>query len=343
MNAAAKAWETRRAKANQSAPAPKKKIKLVPQEPIKMPKKPEPATAAEMMLRTVVLLITVNGIGNYRKVDPDSLNITDVETDKTVNKEWFGTHKKLMKAPELKKIQSICNKAKAYVFKLALPWSLKSGIYLLPREFQEELNTKLIEFQAELKPQIEGLADRLPEYKKEAKREQGHQFNENQFPTAAKIRSAFRITWRFLHIDSAQGLSKELYEQERKKAEEEWGETRDIIQTMLRTQLSEMVNHLVDKLTPVNSPSGPLRKIFKAGSIDNLNQFLSSFDARNITNDAQLKVLVDQAKRLIKDADPETLRTNEEVCDYTRHGFETIKLLLDPMIITKPRRHIELD
>lgn len=338
-SAAEKAWATRRAKAT-GTPAPAKKIKVAPQEPIVMPKKPTPATVEEMMMRTIVLLVTVNGIGNYRKVDPDSINITDATTNKDVDKSWFGTHRKLMRAPELKKIQSICNKAKAFIFKLALPFSLKSGIYLLPVEFQEELNTKLLEFQAELQPHIEGLAKRLPQYKQEAKSEQGKQFKDDDFPTAAKIRNAFRITWRFLFIDSAKGLTKELYEQERKKAEEEWGETRELVQQMLRAQMAEMVNHLVDKLTP--TPDG-LRKIFKKGSIDNLNQFLTTFDARNITNDAQLKVLTDKARNLIKDVDPEVLRTNQEVCAYTLHGFETIKLLLDPMIINKPRRAIELE
>lgn len=342
-SAAQKAWETMRARGyvgGKRPPAPpKKKIKLEPQAPIKMPKKNGEVTAEEMMLQTITLLVTIHGIGNYRKIDTESLNITDAQTDKEVNKDWIGVHKKLMNADELKKIQAIGNKARSYIFSRALPHSLKVGIYLLPRTFEEEMEEKLSEFQNEMKPLIESLANKLPEYKKEAKKEQGAQYNESQWPSAEKIRSAFRIQWRFLYIDSAKGLTKAIYERERQKAEAEWAETRQIVQQTLRTQLSAMVDYMVDRLTPTDGRT----KIFRSGCLDKLNEFLGTFDARNITNDVQMKVLVDKARSLVKHADVESIRTNEELRDYALHGFETIKTLLDPMIQNKPHRTIILE
>lgn len=315
------------------------KQKLPPQEPIVLPKQVQTASVKEMMLKTVVLVFTINGIGNRRKVDPDSINITDVQTNKEVNKEWLGVTRKLMDAEELKAISSIGNKAKAFIFTRALPSYIKQGVYLLPKEFDEEVDAKLKAFQAEMRPHIEQLANRLPEYKKEAKKEQGPQFREDQFPTVELIRSAFRLDWRFLYVDSAQGLSKALAEEERRKSEAAWSETRDTIQQVLRANLSEMVNHLVERLQPNEHGES---KMFKESSIGKFNDFLATFDARNITNDVQMKVLVDEAKALLKGRNMEDLRTNDATREYVRHGFETIQSLLDPMIATKHGRTITL-
>jgi hypothetical protein len=340
LNAADKAWATRRNKAKQPAPPPKKKVVLKPQEPIVMPKQVPTASVEEMMLRTVVLVITINGIGNRRKVDPDSINVTDSSTNEDVNKEWLGVTKKLMNAPELKKIAGICSKAKQCVTTRALPSFIKQGVYLLPKEFDEETDTKLKAFQAEMQPHIEELASNLPEYKKEAKKEQGTQFREDQFPTAAQIRTAFRINWRFLYVDSAKGLSKALAEEERRKSEEAWKETRETIQQVLRANLSDMVNHMVDRLSPNEHGE---KHIFRDSAVTKFQDFLATFDARNITNDAQMKILVDKAKSLIANTNTETLRTDQDTRDYVLHGFETIKTLLDPMIVNKPHRAIRLE
>jgi hypothetical protein len=344
--AALKAWETMRSKGivpGKPKP-PRPKLKLVPHTPIKMPKQVGVVSASQMMARTVVLVLTISGIGNRRKVNLDAINIT-AKNDKQkaqqqIDDQWLGVTKKLFDSEELDEITSIGNEARQWVENRALPSHIKKGVYLLPIDFIEETNTKLKEFEARRKPLVEKMIRRLDEHKAEAKARLRDLFDEDQYPTPNQLRAAFSIRWRFVYVDSAKNLeavSKEIYEEERKKAEASWAETRETIKQLLRTQLSEMVNHLVDKLK--TDTDGKV-KIFRESSIGKMEEFLGTFDARNIVNDQQMKILVDKAKSLIKTADVERLRTDKSVRDYVRHGFETIKVLLDPMVVDKPHRRI---
>jgi hypothetical protein len=346
LSPAEKAWATRRA--NGTAPQAKqqRKIKITPVAPIKMPKKQQAVTSQEIMMKTVVLILTINATGNRRKLDPRMLNVNNAD-----DQQWINATKKLMDAEELAEITSLNNKTRQFVESLALPSYIKKGVYLLPLELMETLDNRLTEDVARLKPLVDRMIAKLPQYKTEAKQRLSHMnvggkvqdmWDEEQFPVAEELRAAFRLHWSYKFIDSAKNIeavSKEIYDREVKKAEAEWTETREMIQSLLRTNLSEMVNHMIDRLTP---EADGRQKMFKENSVNKLNQFLATFDARNVTNDVQMKVLVDQAKSLVRDADAESLRSSDELRDHVRYGFETIKKLLDPMITIKGRRMITL-
>jgi hypothetical protein len=332
-------------------PKPKKpRPKLVPQAPIKMPKAGTPATAEQMMLRTVVLVLTISGIGNRRKVNTNAINITakagkhSVERpSQQIDDQWLGVTKKLFDSEELDEITSIGNEARQWVENRALPSHIKKGVYLLPIDFIEETNAQLKEFNTRRRPLVESMIRNLDRHKAEAKVRLKELFDADQYPTPEQLRAAFSITWRFVYVDSAKNLeavSKEIYEEERKKAEASWAETRETIQQLLRAQFAEKVNHFIDRLTP-GEDGKP--KVFREGSVDKFNEFLTTFDPRNITNDQKMKVLVDKAKGLLNTADTDTLRTDATVRDYVRHGFQTIQELLDPMVTDKPHRRIILE
>jgi hypothetical protein len=310
--------------------------KLAPVKAIKLPAV-KPATAEEMMLRTVVLVVTINGIGNHRKVDPGILNLNDEDVDMN----WLNTTKKLFKADALDKIQSIGNKAKAFVLSRASTHTyIKPGVYLLAKAFQTEVNDKLKEFDAEMKPYIEQLANGLEEHKAEAKQRLGPLYDESQYPTADYLRNAFRLTWRYLYIDSAEGLTKELAEEERKKTVAFWNETRNNIQQLLRAEFMEKLNSFIERLTP--DEQGKTKKL-RDGSITKFQDFCTTFSPRDCTNDAATRILVEQAQALLKDADGEGIQDNDQWRAHMKHGFETIKTILDPLIVNRPHRAIQLE
>lgn len=333
--AAKKAHETMRLR-KLNPPRPRPVFKPRPQEPIQMPKKVTEATAQEMQMRTVVMALTLEAIGNRRKV-----NTSKIEAQGT-DKNWLNVTKKLLECDELEEITSLYSEVRRYVEDHALPSIIKRGVYLLPIEFIESMEEKLTAFQARLASPVSRMCARLGTLKEEARRRLGPNYNGEDYWSAEELRGAFRLTWRFLYVDSAKNLdrvSQEIADKERERAETAWQETRETIQLLLRVNLKEMVDHLVDKLTPDQDGR---TKIFRDSSIEKMSAFLSTFDARNITNDAQMKVLVDKAKSLIAGTDPEGLRTQEEMRNYVRHGFETIKTLLDPMIAKRPVRSIIL-
>ncbi len=348
--AALKAWETIRARRHLPTPKPRPRPKMEPHKKIVLPKQDKSVSAGEMMLKTVVLVLTFNGIGNRRKVQSDEFQVASAPNAKDDN--WFNTTKKLLDAEELEKITSLYGEHRRFVESRALPSMIKKGVYLLPLDFVEEVNARLKQGEKDLEPLVESMVKKLNTYISEAKarlskvkvgNEVKNFFNEDDYPTGKELRAAFKLTWRFVYVDSAKNLeavSKEVYEEERAKAEAAWAETRETIKQLLRTQLSEMVDHLVTRLEPDESGK---KKIIRDDSTNKLQEFLQTFDSRNITNDTAMKVLVDKAKGLIKTADADMLRTDKTVRDYVRHGFETIQTLLSGMVTDKPHRSIRLE
>jgi len=347
-SAAQKAWETR--KRNRSNPPlpPKKTIKLQPLPAIKLPTNPELVSPDQIMARTCVMVLTFHGIGNRRKVDTDNIEVKSSDKraaakESEVDKAWLHLTKRLIEAEELDKITSSYGEMRRYVENLALPSYIKRGVYIMPTAFVMQVDAKLKEGTATVQPFIKSLGKRYEAIKAESQKRLGPQYNEADYMTREQLMAAFQVSWRFLYVDSAPnlaGVSKEIYEEERRKAQQDWADLAQVHRQMLRSHMSEFVNHLADRLAP--NEEGRL-KMFKEGSVTKFQQFLENFEPRNIGNDLQMKVLVDRAKQLLTGNDAESLRTNDELRAHVRQGFENIKAALDTMVVLKPRRIITFD
>jgi len=342
--AAQKAWDTMRSRGGKHKSTPKKPTpKLGPQVQIKLPKNPQWATAEEMMVRTVVLVLTFSGIGNRRKVDTSQIELANKSKDAEVDKEWLNLTKKLIDAEELEAISSLDGEARRFVETRALPSTIKRGVYLLPTVLVEEVNAKLKEYQQKRKPLVGTLVSKLKTLKTEAKARLKQLYDEADYPTPEQLNAAFVLTWRYLYVDSAKNLesvSKEIYDEERKKAEASWAETRETIKLLLRSEMKTMVDHLVERLEPNEHGE---KKSFRESSIDKMMDFLNVLPNRNIVNDEQLQILAEQAKSLITKTDVSMLRSDDTVRNYVRHGFETIQALLNPMVAEKPHRRLIIE
>ena len=342
-SAAKRAWITIRAKFGPSGPPRHAKLEVKPrpkkdmpkQEPIKMPK-PRPATAGEMSKRALVFIFTCSCIGNRRKVDTSEIKID-------ADKAWIGVSKKLIDAPELQAITSLISDARNYVANMALPaTTIKKGVYLMSKDLLEEVDAKLVDYDKQLVVLVENLLVVYSALMNEAKERLKGLFNREDYPTPEYLKSAFRLKWQCIKLNppDRDQMKQKMWERECAKTERMWMEMREAAQQTLRTNLADLVKHLADKLTPEKDGK---KKMFKEASITKLNEFLGTFDARNITNDVQLKVLVDKAKSLLKDTDAGVLRTDEATREYVAYGFETIKQALAPMIVNKPSRTIILE
>ena len=293
------------------------------------------AKATDVMNRCVAFVITFSGIGNHRKVDASKI---EVDADK----EWIGVSKKLFDSEEWKAIQTLDGKARQFVTdRCAL--ILKNGIYMMPGDFVEEVNDRLTEFQKE---RVELVADLIRAYDAtlaESRKRLRGLWDQSEFPTREEIRAAFKITWRVISWDTPANLknvSKAVYEQEQKKAQAAWAEMQEDMRQILRVSMADLVDHLVERLTPDEKGK---KKRFNDSAVEKVQEFLSTFDARNITNDVELKALAAKAKNLIADVDPKTLRESRSTRENVRAGFEKIARTFDTLIVDKPTRAISFD
>lgn len=353
LNAAQKAWVTRRKMQNLP---PKPPLVLKPIGKIVLPKevKIKTVSADRMFVKTAVFVLTTNAIGNHRQAKGDFGEnvfrvVADATTESVKKKNPFNTTKELMEAPELDEIFSLYGELRRFVETRTLPLAGLRSARLLPNEFDEEVNARVVETREKIEPLVEQLAKNLPRYKAEAKirlskvkvgNEIKNFYNEDDYPTAAQIRASFNISARSYKIDSAGGLSKKREKEEREKLAADWVETRDTIKLLLRTQMKEFVDHLVGRLSP--NIHGE-KQTFHVSSLEKFNDFLNTFNVKNLPDDDQLKVLVDKAKGIMSQTtDVELLRTNNELREYVHHGFSTIQTLLGPMIGKPVHRKIHI-
>jgi len=347
---AKRAWDTIRSKYGPAGP-PRGEARLS-QKP-ELPKKALPkqdkkiklppahiASIEEMEEKTVIFVLTFSAIGNHRKVDTENIELT--EDNKTSDKEWLAVSKKLWDAEELTAITSLDGEVRRYIDSLALPFTIKKGIYLLPKALADEVDAKLTEYAKKRDALVKKLVDNYDDLIKEARHRLKNLFDKSQYPPPDVIRQSFRLTWRFMEImpPSRQKLSEKLRKQEIQKTAASWEKARGVIQQMLRQNMAEMIEHLRERLTPGEDGK---TKIFKENSFKKINEFLETFDVRNITEDRQLKVLVDKAKSLLKDTNADLLRSDEDVRAYVKYGFDTIDSALSSLITSKPSRILTLD
>jgi hypothetical protein len=297
----------------------------------------EQSLGDQLQERAVGLILTFSGIGNRRKV-----SMSDVEVD--ADKELLAMSKKLIDAEEFEAIQSLDGEARRYIETRALPSQLKKGIYLLPNALVTEVEEKLSEFAAKRGTLVEALLLRYSELVAESRRRLKSLFDATDYPNADYIRNAFKLSWRIIGFTtptSLKELDRALYDRECKKAAEQWAESWKNIEQLLAWNLADLVEHLIGRLEP-DEKTGK-KKTFKDSAVTKIQDFLNTFDARNIGNSTELKALVDKTRVLIADVNPEQLRTSPRTRDTVAKGFEKIADLLDPMLVEKPTRAISFE
>ena len=94
--------------------------------------------------------------------------------------------------------------------------------------------------------------------------------------------------------------------------------------------MAELVKHMRDRLK--DGPDGkPLR--FKETTVSNLVDFLGTFDFRNVTDDAELKSLVDRARTMLSGVSADALRTTGDLRAKVQQGMADLAAELDTMVV----------
>jgi hypothetical protein len=300
----------------------------------------KPATQVEtkeMLGRVQALVLTRPRLGLYRKVSSNSLDTGDTKP------EWLGVRKKLFHSDTYRKIDHLRTEARLYVAHRSLPSYLKRGVYLIPNERVAQINARLTEIVAEMKILVTQFANEYAEVVEESKKPLGKLFNASDYPSKEEVAGKFNLTWRYISFDvpvSLEQVSREVYEQERTKAEQSWSEAKEVWKQLLRQEYAELVTHLVERLTP--SKDGK-KKVLRDSPFTNLTDWSKEFDPRNIQGDAELKVLVEKGNKLLAGANPEILREDENARNNMRASFETIKNTISHMVALKPSRDVSFE
>jgi len=249
--------------------------------------------------------------------------------------------KDILDAEELKAVGHLHGEIRRYLWSRHLPSSLfRNGIYLIPLALVDEVDKKLQTYRTELTNRIKKFLAVYPERIEEAKKRLGKLFDEEEYPSGSRLSEAFEMKVSYITFQtptSLKSVSSALFQRESKKLEESMAESAREIQQALREAMGSLVEHMVERLT---GGDGGKPKKFKDTSIQKVQEFLDTFQARNITGDAQLGALVEKAKKLLVGISPDDLREDDKVRKIVAQGFEKLKGALDGMLQEKGTRKI---
>ena len=295
-----------------------------------------PVTDVKKIMEDVVVLnLVFHRPGIHRRGD-----IEQVETES--DKKMLRLSKEIVDSEEYTVVTALAGEARGWIRKRSLPSPLKRGTFLIPLGLVDTVNSYLDEVESRYNSKAENFLAVYPQKVQEAKSRLRGQFDDRNYPSVGQMRSAFWLERSFLDfgVPSEQKIGRELWRQEKARAEKTWSATVEEIQDALRTSFRALVGHMAERLEP--KPDGK-RKIFKNTAIDKITEFIDLFQARNITNDAELEGLVAQARNVLAGKNPDSIRKSDVVRGEIAGEMVRVTTALDQLLIDSPRRQISFD
>lgn len=298
------------------------------------------ARAANIFERAVCLSIEIGKPGRTRKGDLDA-----VTTD--ADKDALKLSKTLFDGPEWSAIVSVdtaisnyLNPSNGVCLKSKI---LRGGMHLVPFDLVEKVDAKLDELCAERAVRVETFLDAYERLVEEARERLKSQFDIADYPRKDALRQKFYVEREYVTLGvpgKLKAVSAQIFARERAQAEAKWREGAEEIQAALREAMADLVAAMADRLAP--KPDGS-KKVITAAGVEKLTNFLDTFAARNITDDAELDTLVQQAREIMAGKSVDELRSNDGLRAEVGKQFAELKESVGTLMRTAPRRRINLD
>ena len=166
------------------------------------------------------------------------------------------------------------------------------------------------------------------------------QYRADDYPAPEVIRGKFGMSWSYLTFEVPANVPPEIRKRELAEREKRFEEMENECREALRLSMGELVDHLVEQLTPAADGK---KKRFYDSTITKLIEFLSLVSARNVTGDAELESLAAKANEIIANATPDELRTDGTMRDEIRNKMSAVKTQVTALIQTEKRRKFDLE
>lgn len=296
-------------------------------------------TQANIANKSVCLVLNFSALGTTRKVPKAA--VLDPNLDADVD--MINTSCLMLDSDELDEIKSKDGELRRWIYSRCLPSPFTNGVYLLPNKMIPEVEAKLKTFATEREALVRVFVEAYPRLVRAARERLKSAFNKNNYPATAIIASYFGFGWdywTFSTPSTLQDISAEFFAQEEQKARAKWNQAGIEVQMALREAFQGLIAHFSAKLSGIEDGTA---KRFHASTLTNLNEFLSTFEARNIAGDAELDSLVKQARKLVSGVIPDQLKAQEGLRASILNGFQKISARMDTLIEDKPNRKITFE
>jgi hypothetical protein len=283
-------------------------------------------TAERLQKETIYFELHTNVLGVNRKISTNNFR-DDLDADRDL----LRASKVILECEELKAVKSVVTAARAFYQSprgIAIPRShLAKGCYCIPLKSFSIAEEKYKEFLAAFNEAVDRFIAAYPRLLQNAKEKLGALWDAGDYPPTDTLKNFFRFYRFYSDVEAPAdklrgvGTQEQLDQIVRDNMVALQAEAKTI-RDALRVAFAELVEHLTDRLAP--DVAGKPKRLF-ASSVDNLKEFVDTFEVKNLTDDGEFASLVKKAKAILSGVDPQDLRSVDSVRESVSKGLDEIK------------------
>jgi hypothetical protein len=267
--------------------------------------------------------------------------LPDHEYEVDADKAMVRATKKILECPEYEFLLQLKRSIHRRLKTLALPGEiLRAGVYPVSVPMVEEVERELEAFSIRWGVGVLALEQVWDLRVREVEDRLRALYDEEDYPSWERVRGCFAVRWNYFSMSTPQvlqAISGKLFVREQAKATVQWNEMLEEIRDGLRLTFKELVDALVDKLAP--RPDGARKKLV---GVDRLLEFLDTFSKKDVADDEQLRMLVEEVRGLLSGQDVSRLRKDQGLRELVQERMQSVKVVLDTLVEDAPVRQIVL-
>ena len=267
--------------------------------------------------------------------------LPDHEYQVDADKAMVRATKKILECPEYEFLLQLKRSIHRRLKTLALPGEiLRAGVYPISAGMVEAVEKTMEDFAVRWGVGVLGLEQVWDLRVREVEDRLRALYDEEDYPSWERVRGCFDVRWNYFTMNTPrvlQAVSGKLFMREQAKATVQWKEMLDKIQDGLRLTFKELVDALVDALAP--KPDGTRKKLV---GVERLLEFVDMFSKKNVADDEDLRVLVEEVRSLLKGQDISRVRKDQGLRELVQERMQSVKVILDTLVEDAPARQVIL-
>lgn len=284
-----------------------------------------------MKQKVVFLQIGLSRMGDKRGISSEEI---EVDADKDLVK----ARKVIFKSPAFDKIKSLDSEIRRYVRAQCFPF--ENGLHMVAAPMVDHLDGQLKGYHARRFDYINLFAEQWPYIRQEFPDKLRKLWNQKDYDVG-DIASNFSMSWNFIELKTptdVDEISSKLLQEEQRKFKSRMEEAYEEARMILRETCLALVTHLKTSLE--SDPYGAAKRI-SSSTVVKLQEFLSLFDLRNITDDRELRQIINDLRETIGTVSSESLKTRDALRHHIRTELSVIEKELTDAVTVLPTRRIK--
>jgi len=216
----------------------------------------------------------------------------------------------------LKAIQKLTGTARTWHYQNTLPWS-DNGDRILPSANYFNYLAKMGQFKNEFNQLVDNFLKSYPDLVEEAKTRLNTLFNDNDYPSPARVFDKFRFSFGFMPVGDVEDIRVSIGSEEvdriKTEVNAELNNRVNVAIADLLGRIRDAVSHMAESLTgeTVTKSGATKEKVFRDSLVGNICELIELAPLLNFNADPHVDEVVELIRPLC--VDPDLLRTEPEV------------------------------